>query len=87
MKLVELVSSPENLSDDEAAIYAAQPWAPNVEAALVSPAPRSTEAIAQDGIQLHYFLETFIARDVLDTVKGTDLERCRRLIAYAINDA
>jgi hypothetical protein len=55
---------------------------------LVSPAPNATEPVDRGGKRYDYFLETFIAREVLERVVGPAEERCQRLIDYyAENDA
>jgi hypothetical protein len=87
LNLIELVSHSDEWDDDDTAIYAVLPWTPASAATLVSPAPETTEPVTIDGVQHHYFLETFIAREVLESVTGSDEARCGRLIAYAINDA
>jgi hypothetical protein len=92
MKLVEAIRDLSAL-DAEGTIYASQPWAENSEA-IVAREPETgglpVEA-AQHG--LIYFLEVFIARDVMEgwmatlDAQPTLHQKCARLIKYATTDA
>jgi hypothetical protein len=91
-RLIELVPKLESL-DQEATIYAAEPWNRDSPAivAVESSSGRPPEAASRHG--LRYFIEVFVARDFLaDWESGldkspTDQERCDRLIEFAIHDA
>jgi hypothetical protein len=79
--------------DQEATIYAAEPWT-GVSRAIVAREPESGGFAAEaQSLGLKYFLEVAIARDFLDgwaTSLGrhpSNQERCARLIQYAVNDA
>jgi hypothetical protein len=78
--------------DQDAVIYAAQPWT-NESTAIVAEEPESggvPEPAARQGLK--YFLEVFLASEFLadwESMLGrtpTDQERCERLIRYAIDD-
>lgn len=90
--LVAVVDALESL-DPEATIYVAAPWT-GESAALVEFEPAAgglPEAAVRDGLK--YFLEVFVARDLLAdwqmslNQQPTAEERCERLIHYAVNDA
>jgi hypothetical protein len=72
-------------------IYVAQPWTCDAEAILVSPAPDTTEPVVRSGQRYEYFLEGFLARDLLDDLGASSdslsVEICERLIRYATYDA
>lgn len=87
MRLIELIARAPDWTGDDTAIYVARPWCRDADAILVSPAPDTTEPVERDGIHYAYFLETFIARDVLEGLEGSTDDRCQRLIYYAENDA
>lgn len=87
MRLVELIMQASGWTDEISTIYVTEPWSCEAEAILVSPAPDTTEAIERDGLCYRYFLETFIAREVMDRLGCASKERCERLIDYAQNDA
>jgi hypothetical protein len=79
--------------DQEATIYAAEPWT-SESAAVVAAEPESgavPEPAGREGLK--YFLEVFLACEFLDGWESTlgrapsDEERCERLIRYAIDDA
>jgi hypothetical protein len=87
LRLIELVKGASTWTDDDT-IYVARPWSCDADAMLVSPAPNATEPVDRGGKRYDYFLETFIAREVLERVVGPAEERCQRLIDYyAENDA
>jgi hypothetical protein len=79
--------------DQDATIYAAEPWSAK-SAAMVAIEPDSG-GIPEDAATrgLEYFLEVAVARDFLEGWESTldstptELERCARLIRYAIDDA
>ena len=87
MRLIELMDGASTWSDDDTTIYVARPWSCDADAVLVSPAPDTTEPVERDGALFDYFLETFIAREVIEGLAGSADQRCQRLIAYAENDA
>jgi len=87
MRLIELIARASDWTDHDTTIYVAQPWCRDADAILVSPAPDTTEPVERDGVQYDYFLETFIARDVLEGLEGSADDWCQRLIDYAENDA
>ena len=91
-KLIDLVPKLASLGQ-EATIYAAQPWTSESPAIVALEPPTDTlpESALRHG--LSYFIEVFVARDFLtDWESGldktpTDIERCDRLIRFAIDDA
>ena len=92
MTLIEAIQNLEPL-DNESTIYAAQPWTES-SAALVAPEPASGGRPAEaEKLGLEYFLEVFLAREVLEgwmtnlDAQPTLQEKCARLIQYAITDA
>lgn len=94
MKLIELIELATGWDGEDATIYVAKPWAPDAEATMVFPAPDETTPIERDGCTYHYFLEGFIARDVLEYYAASGQgagastrQLCERLIRYAENDA
>jgi hypothetical protein len=87
MRLVELIARASEWMDDDTTIYVAQPWGRDADAILVSPAPDTTEPVERNGVHYDYFLETFIAGDILEGLNGSPDDWCRRLICYAENDA
>jgi hypothetical protein len=84
--LVELTTQRAKL-DPALTIYAAEPWTPSTRAvATVEPDDGSLpEAAMVEGCQ--YFLEVFIANEVLEGWDGSELDACHRLIQYVANDA
>jgi hypothetical protein len=92
MQLGEIVKRLASL-DQEATIYAAEPWTAK-SAAIVAREPESGEvpepAVREGG---KYFLEVFVASELLAGWESTldrmptDEERCEWLIRYAIDDA
>lgn len=87
MRLIELIEGASAWTDDDTAIYAARPWSSDADAVLISPAPLSTEPVERNGKLYDYFLETFIAREVIEGFAGSADLQCQRLIDYAENDA
>ncbi|OWQ97721.1 hypothetical protein [Sphingopyxis witflariensis] len=87
MRLVELITRASDWTDDDSTIYVAKPWSGDADAIVVSPAPDTTEPVERDGVKYDYFLETFIARDLLEGLNGSPDDRCQRLVDYAENDA
>jgi hypothetical protein len=71
---------------DGATIYARLPWSPDSDADVkTEPEDGSNPCEAQG---LAYFLEVFIAKEVLGSMREeSPLDRCLRVIRYAINDA
>jgi hypothetical protein len=87
MSLLQVVRELAAL-DRDSTIYAAKPWALNSKAVVRRESDKGQPFCGGD-----YFLEVFIAQDLLrDWEKGlskqiTDEQRCARLIQYAIADA
>jgi hypothetical protein len=79
--------------DQDATIYTAEPWSAE-SAAIVAIEPDSG-GVPEDAamLGLKYFLEVAEARDFLEGWESTlnstptELEKCARLIRYAIDDA
>ncbi len=89
-KLIDLVREID-AADEEAVIFVRPEWGPESDAALF---PLTEDGhVTDEPIQLglKYFLEVDIAREVLEEFAGkpqaSDLEKCERLIHYAIYDA
>jgi hypothetical protein len=80
VRLIELIAGASAWSDDDTTVYAARPWSCDADAVLVSPAPDPAE---RDGTLYDYFLETFIAREVIKGLIGPPDQRCQFLINYA----
>ncbi|OJW76652.1 MAG: hypothetical protein BGO57_10325 [Sphingomonadales bacterium 63-6] len=87
MRLIELIAEASGWANDITTIYVEQPWSCEANAILVSPAPDTTDPVKRDGRHYEYFIETFIARDVIEGLIGSIEERCQRLISYAQNEA
>lgn len=87
MRLIELIERASTWADDDTTIYVTRPWSCDADAMLVAPAPDTTEPVEQGGKLYDYFLETFIAREVIKGLGGSAEKRCQRLINYAENDA
>jgi hypothetical protein len=89
MKLIDVVGALVSF-DRQNTIYASESWTPDCEATV---APESAmPPVKLERLKMKYFLEVFIARDVLDdwtvSVESPLLrESCARLIHYAIYDA
>lgn len=86
MTLAELIADAD-LWPNDATIYAAMPWRPDAAAALVGPDPAAPGSIRRDGVELHYFLESAVAREVLATFSGSPGARCSRLIGHVMDEA
>jgi hypothetical protein len=72
--------------DDELTIYAAPDW--TAEARVVVGREPDGGGVPLVAAGMHYFLEVFVAKEVLAGLKELDLEaKTRRLIRYAIADA
>jgi hypothetical protein len=81
------------LFDREWTIYAAKPWT-QTSAATVCPEPASGHLPDEaEKLGLVYFLEVFIAREVIEgrttnlCTQTSEAEKCARLIKYAVSDA
>jgi len=90
MTIADVVRSLNSLNS-ESTIYAAEPWMGESEA-IVAFGPDSGRLPAEAvRASFTYFLEVFIAREVLEDWVRKTLptleEKCARLIQYAINDA
>lgn len=85
MTLSDLVAQAERWPDD-ATVFAAMPWRPDAAAALIRPAPATAAPIRQDGVELHYFLETALAREILASLAGSPAARCSRLIGHVMDE-
>jgi hypothetical protein len=92
MRLVDIVKKIHEF-DRTHTIYAAKPWhADSLAVVEYEPDDGSIPPIAS-GLNLLYFLEIEIARDVLEgwnlNIEGTpsDHEMCQRLVKYARDDA
>ena len=77
--------------DDEATIYAQQPWRPDSATAIARMDEEASEATARG---LAYFLEVAIVREAVEVWgtwregrQPTPDERCEAAIHYAVNDA
>lgn len=95
MEMMQLGDAVKRLAslDQEATIYAAQPWT-SESTAVVAPEPETRtnpESAVLEG--LRYFLEVSLACEFLEGWESTlgrlpsDKERCERLIRYAAQDA
>ena len=74
--------------DDELTIYAVSPWTPDSMAVLAMETDDGGVPPIAGRLGMSYFLEVFIANEVLSELAGADLdERTSRLIQYAITDA
>jgi hypothetical protein len=84
--LLELTKQLAKL-DPSLTIYAADPWSPStIAVAAMEPADGSVPEVALVE-QCRYFLEVFIANEVLEGWRGSQLDACRRLIQHATSDA
>jgi hypothetical protein len=74
--------------EDELTIYATPEWSPS-SAAIAALEPDAGGAPPEaKALGMSYFLEVFIAKEVLEGIKDLDLEaRTKRLIQYAVTDA
>jgi len=91
VRLSEIIHELESF-DKEDTIYASEPWTEDSDA-LVSPVASSNGPSDLSKRNLSYFLEIFVAREVLDGwtaslgSEPTLQQKCARLIQYARNDA
>jgi hypothetical protein len=92
MRLIDAIARLENL-DREATLYAARPWGPESKAIVAREPEGGGTPLEAHTLGLEYFLEVFIARDLLNgwtAEDGSDvplLRRTLRLIQYAETDA
>ncbi len=90
MSLLEVVRNLETF-DEEATIYAAEPWTKESLSVVLREPDSGGIPTAAAEANLRYFLEVFVAQEFLEgwpTTTEADLERkCERLIKYAITDA
>ena len=89
MKLRELLCERGKWTEDET-IYVVEPWSSDADALLSSDSPGTTDPIIQSGKLYTYFLEGFIACDLLDDLEVPDdvgEAAVERLIRFAIYDA
>lgn len=89
MKLRELLCGRGEWMEDET-IYVVEPWSSDADALLSSDSPDTNGPIIQSGKCYTYFLEGFIARDLLDDLDTSDdvgEAAVERLIRFAIYDA
>jgi hypothetical protein len=90
MKLIEAVQQLATL-DGDLTIYARVPWTPTTDVQLAVEGSEEEKKTKTEG--LRYFLEVFIAQELLEDWKPTqkkpptDEQSCARLIEYATNDA
>ncbi|MES1197425.1 MAG: hypothetical protein ABUL55_02260 [Pseudomonadota bacterium] len=84
--ILSLVEGLDQL-DPEATIYATEPWTPESQAIVAI--EDTTTGVAKDGMT--YFLEIALALEILEDWDKSGLrstiDRCRRVIEYAQNDA
>jgi hypothetical protein len=74
--------------DDELTIYAASDWTPDSVVVLAREPASGGLPPEASSAGMRYFLEIFIAKEVLDAIPHLDLEaRTKRLIRYAVTDA
>lgn len=91
MTLLEAILGVDSL-DDGSTIYAAEPWTDHSEVVIASEPESGGRPAEAQGLGLKYFLEVFVARDVLEGraaslgTMPTPQEQCAVLIHYAIND-
>jgi hypothetical protein len=86
MRLIDVVESLESISRD-GTIYAVGPWSWDSDAVVAREQDDGgiPAVAASQGMQ--YFLEVFIAKEVLEDSQLSTRENCDRLIEYATNDA
>ena len=90
--LLEVISELDAL-DRESTIYASKPWAKDSTALVVQEPESGGLPLEARDLGLDYFLEVFVASDFLEdwianlNAKPSAEQKCRRLIAYAVNDA
>jgi hypothetical protein len=92
MKLIEAISKLASLDEADTS-YASEPWAPDSEVVLAEQPESGGLPDEAKRHGLKYFLEVFIAREVLEgwltnlDNEPTLEDTCARIIEYAINDA
>jgi len=94
VRLIELLQQAAEWNDEEASIYATQPWSCDAEAVFVTPSPNTMEPIRRGETSYDYFLEAIIAREFIEDYAASgeggaasNWQRCERLIRYAQSDA
>ena len=88
MKLIEAIEK-LNILDAEATIWvkAGEAWDKNAEV-MVALEDESGITPVFDGIKYNYFLEVFIASEIIESMpKATIFDKTNRVIQYAVNDA
>ncbi len=92
MNLLEVIERIKDL-DPSTTIYASEPWSAH-SLAVVAHEPSDGGLPAQARERgLSYFLEVFLACEFLDgwsseeNEGASEIEKCHRLIQYALNDA
>jgi len=77
--------------DDDATIYAVEPWSRDSEAAVALESPEGGLSSIAANRGMRYFLEVFIAKELLNGLEKNSArsaeDRCERLIQYARNDS
>ena len=90
MTLLEAVESLDSL-DGQSTIYAVEPWTATSQTIVADEANGGDLPVAVREGGLKYFLEVFIAREVLEDwitdAEPTLQDKCVRLIQYARTDA
>jgi hypothetical protein len=88
MKLLEAFRTLSSF-DREDTIYVVEPWTNDSEAVVEREPQQGGLPPAAQAIGAKYFLEVFIAEDLIRTslIAFSDEDGCRRLIQYALNDA
>lgn len=92
MRLIDLVENLDSF-DDEAIIYATEPWTQDSSASVQVDQASGESPRAAPSSGMTYFLEVFIARDFLEDWRSNRIEapsleeQCERLVKYALHDA
>ena len=92
-KLIDIISKLSSYEDDELTIYVVEPWTCDSNAIIAQEPEEGGIPPEAKGIEATYFIEIFIAIDVLEGWKANVKreiplrEQCERLIYYAIYDA
>lgn len=92
MNLIEAIRDLGSL-DDGSTIYAVEPWTPESPVVVLPEPDAGGLQVEAQGLRMQYFLEVFVARDILEgwavnqEREPTLQEKCARLILYAITDA
>ena len=92
MKLLEVIQELDTF-DNQGTIYAAKPWTENPEAMVMQESESGAPPSEAEKLGLKYFLEISIAHDFIQDwmasldVEPSSLQKCLRLIQYAVNDA